>query len=142
MKTTSMTKNQSSFGEICKVANQIRKERKCSQKEAFALAKAQLAAKAQQATQTEAPVVNDMANSTVTKEQFVKMLEAGSVKFSFKNNRGVVNTTKGTLNPDMITKTRKIAGAKVAKNPDGIVFYDRIHGVYRTLLFENLVKVF
>jgi hypothetical protein len=46
------------------------------------------------------------------------------------------------LNPDMITKTRKIAGAKVAKNPEGIVFYDRIHGVYRTLLFENLVKVF
>lgn len=138
MKTTSMTKNQSSFGEICKVANQIRKERKCSQKEAFALAKAQLAA------QAEAPAVNDMANSTatVTKEQFVKMLEAGSVKFSFKNNRGVVNTTKGTLNPDMITKTRKIAGAKVAKNPEGIVFYDRIHGVYRTLLFENLVKVF
>ena len=105
MKTTSMTKNQSSFGEICKVANQIRKERKCSQKEAFALAKAQLAAKAQQAAQAETPVVNDMANSTVTKEQFVKMLEAGSVKFS-------------------------------------IVFYDRIHGVYRTLLFENLVKVF
>ena len=138
MKTTSMTKNQSSFGEICKVANQIRKEKKCSQKEAFALAKAQLAAQAQ----TETPVVNDNANSTVTKEQFVKMLEAGSVKFSFKNNRGVVNTTKGTLNPDMITKTRKIAGAKVAKNPDGIVFYDRIHGVYRTLLFENLVKVF
>ena len=138
MKTTSMTKNQSSFGEICKVANQIRKERKCSQKEAFALAKAQLAA------QAEAPAVNDMASSTatVTKEQFVKMLEAGSVKFSFKNNRGVVNTTKGTLNPDMITKTRKIAGAKVAKNPEGIVFYDRIHGVYRTLLFENLVKVF
>ena len=140
MKTTSMTKNQSSFGEICKVANQIRKERKCSQKEAFALAKAQLAAQ----VQTETPVVNDNANSTatVTKEQFVKMLEAGSVKFSFKNNRGVVNTTKGTLNPDMITKTRKIAGAKVAKNPEGIVFYDRIHGVYRTLLFENLVKVF
>lgn len=136
MKTTSMTKNQSSFGEICKVANQIRKEKKCSQKEAFALAKAQLAA------QAEAPVVNDTANSTVTKEQFVKMLEAGSVKFSFKNNRGVINTTKGTLNPDMITKTRKIAGAKVAKNPEGIVFYDRIHGVYRTLLFENLVKVF
>lgn len=138
MKTTSMTKNQSSFGEICKVANQIRKERKCSQKEAFALAKAQLA------VQTETPAVNDMASSTatVTKEQFVKMLEAGSVKFSFKNNRGVVNTTKGTLNPDMITKTRKIAGAKVAKNPEGIVFYDRIHGVYRTLLFENLVKVF
>ena len=138
MKTTSMTKNQSSFGEICKVANQIRKERKCSQKEAFALAKAQLAA------QAEAPAVNDMASSTatVTKDQFVKMLEAGSVKFSFKNNRGVVNTTKGTLNPDMITKTRKIAGAKVAKNPEGIVFYDRIHGVYRTLLFENLVKVF
>lgn len=136
MKTTSMTKNQSSFGEICKVANQIRKEKKCSQKEAFALAKAQLAA------QAEAPAVNDNANSTVTKEQFVKMLEAGSVKFSFKNNRGVVNTTKGTLNPDMITKTRKIAGAKVAKNPEGIVFYDRIHGVYRTLLFENLVKVF
>lgn len=136
MKTTSMTKNQSSFGEICKVANQIRKERKCSQKEAFALAKAQLAA------QAEAPAVNDNANSTVTKEQFVKMLEAGSVKFSFKNNRGVINTTKGTLNPDMITKTRKIAGAKVAKNPEGIVFYDRIHGVYRTLLFENLVKVF
>ena len=136
MKTTSMTKNQSSFGEICKVANQIRKERKCSQKEAFALAKAQLAA------QAEIPAVNDNANSTVTKEQFVKMLEAGSVKFSFKNNRGVVNTTKGTLNPDMITKTRKIAGAKVAKNPEGIVFYDRIHGVYRTLLFENLVKVF
>ena len=136
MKTTSMTKNQSSFGEICKVANQIRKERKCSQKEAFALAKAQLA------VQAEAPAVNDNANSTVTKEQFVKMLEAGSVKFSFKNNRGVVNTTKGTLNPDMITKTRKIAGAKVAKNPEGIVFYDRIHGVYRTLLFENLVKVF
>jgi hypothetical protein len=133
-----MTKNQSSFGEICKVANQIRKEKKCSQKEAFALAKAQLAAQ----TQAEAPVVNDNANSTVTKEQFVKMLEAGSVKFSFKNNRGVVNTTKGTLNPDMITKTRKIAGAKVAKNPEGIVFYDRIHGVYRTLLFENLVKVF
>ena len=138
MKTTSMTKNQSSFGEICKVANQIRKEKKCSQKEAFALAKAQLAVQAQ----TETPVVNDNANSTVTKEQFVKMLEAGSVKFSFKNNRGVVNTTKGTLNPDMITKTRKIAGAKVAKNPEGIVFYDRIHGVYRTLLFENLVKVF
>jgi len=138
MKTTSMTKNQSSFGEICKVANQIRKEKKCSQKEAFALAKAQLAAQAQ----AETPVVNDNANSTVTKEQFVKMLEAGSVKFSFKNNRGVVNTTKGTLNPDMITKTRKIAGAKVAKNPEGIVFYDRIHGVYRTLLFENLVKVF
>ena len=138
MKTTSMTKNQSSFGEICKVANQIRKERKCSQKEAFALAKAQLAA------QAEAPAVNDIASSTttVTKEQFVKMLEAGSVKFSFKNNRGVINTTKGTLNPDMITKTRKIAGAKVAKNPEGIVFYDRIHGVYRTLLFENLVKVF
>ena len=136
MKTTSMTKNQSSFGEICKVANQIRKEKKCSQKEAFALAKAQLAA------QAEAPAVNDNANSSVTKEQFVKMLEAGSVKFSFKNNRGVVNTTKGTLNPDMITKTRKIAGAKVAKNPEGIVFYDRIHGVYRTLLFENLVKVF
>ena len=138
MKTTSMTKNQSAFGEICKVANQIRKEKKCSQKEAFALAKAQLAVQAQ----TETPVVNDNANSTVTKEQFVKMLEAGSVKFSFKNNRGVVNTTKGTLNPDMITKTRKIAGAKVAKNPEGIVFYDRIHGVYRTLLFENLVKVF
>lgn len=136
MKTISMTKNQSLFGEICKVANQIRKERKCSQKEAFALAKAQLAA------QAETPVVNDNDNSTVTKEQFVKMLEAGSVKFSFKNNRGVINTTKGTLNPDMITKTRKIAGAKVAKNPDGIVFYDRIHGVYRTLLLENLVKVF
>lgn len=136
MKTISMTKNQSLFGEICKVANQIRKERKCTQKEAFALAKAQLAA------QAETPVVNDNANSTVTKEQFVKMLEAGSVKFSFKNNRGVINTTKGTLNPDMITKTRKIAGAKVAKNPEGIVFYDRIHGVYRTLLLENLVKVF
>ena len=130
---TSMTNNQVQFGEICKVANQIRKERKCSQKEAFALAKAQLTAKA------DAPAVS---NGKMTKDQFIKMLKTGSVKFSFKNNRGVVNTTKGTLNPDMITTTRKIAGAKVAKNPAGIVFYDRIHGVYRTLLFENLVKVF
>lgn len=126
MKTT-MNHNQAQFGEICKVANRIRKEYKCSQKEAFARAKAQL---------------SGATNACVTKEQFIRMLRSGSVKFSYRSTRGMIITTKGTLRSEMITTTRKIAGAQTPKNPDGIVFYDRIHGTYRTVLFENLVQVY
>ena len=130
---TTKNNNQIQFGKICAVANKLRKEKGITQKAAFALAKEMLAKE---------DTVNVAANSGMTKEEFINLLKKGSVKFTYKNSRGVLNTTKGTLNPQMITTTRKIAGAQTPKNPAGIAFYDRIHGVYRTLLIENLVKVF
>ena len=130
---TTKNNNQIQFGKICAVANKLRKEKGITQKAAFAMAKEMLAKE---------DTVNVAATSGMTKEEFINLLKKGSVKFTYKNSRGVLNTTKGTLNPQMITTTRKIAGAQTPKNPAGIVFYDRIHGVYRTLLIENLVKVF
>lgn len=130
---TTKNNNQIQFGKICAVANKLRKEKGITQKAAFALAKEMLAKE---------DTVNVASTSGMTKEEFINLLKKGSVKFTYKNSRGVLNTTKGTLNPQMITTTRKIAGAQTPKNPAGIVFYDRIHGVYRTLLIENLVKVF
>lgn len=121
---TSVNNNQREFGAICRVANQILKERKCTRKEAYAIAKAQLENK-----------------GGMTRQKFEVMLKAGRVKFSFRNSRGGVSMTKGTLNPAMITTSYKPAGARVAKDPDGIVFFDTLHGAYRTVLFKNLVEV-
>lgn len=128
-----MNSNRIQFGEICKVANRLRKELNCSQKEAYARAKAILENESTGSNRTQVGL---------TKEQFVEKLRGGSVKFSYRSTRGMVVTTKGTLKPEMITTTRKIAGAKTPKNPAGIAYYDRIHGIYRTVLFENLVEVF
>lgn len=124
-----ISKNQEQFGAICTVANRLRKEMNISQKEAFARAKEML------------KNANALAKTSMNREQFVKLLEQGSVKFTYKSPRGMVVTTKGTLKDEMITKNRKIAGAKTPKNPEGIAYYDRIHGIYRTVLMENLISV-
>ena len=124
------------YSELFTLANRIRKESKCSQKEAYARAKAQLMEETPNAS------AEHVASAGLTKDEFIKKLQAGSVKFSYRSTRGMVITTKGTLKDEMITKNRKIAGAKTPKNPAGIAYYDRIHGIYRTVLFENLVEVF
>ena len=62
---TSVNNNQREFGAICRVANQILKERKCTRKEAYAIAKAQLENK-----------------SGMTRQKFEAMLKAQGVPVS------------------------------------------------------------
>lgn len=97
--------------ELFKLANHLRKENNLSQKEAFAVAKAQL--------------------NNVSANELIKAMKRGNVKFTFLNRRGKAITTTGTLNFDKVPTNRKVEGSKQSKNTNMCVFYDVRHGVYR-----------
>lgn len=169
---TKKTKNQETFKVMNAIANKLRKEKGLTQKEAFAEAKiimAQEAAAAEKAKDPKAktaqaakpkakaekktatahksktapiPMDENTPACNLTKDEFIKKLEAGSVKFTYRNRRGVTHTTKGTLDPKLITSRKNVLGTKVAKDENSVAFYDRIHGVYCTVRMEDLLQVF
>jgi hypothetical protein len=118
--------NTTSKSELFTLANKIRKENKCSQKEAFALAKEQL-------------------NNNTTMDlhnMLVALMMVKNVKFTYKNTKGQNITTTGTLLTSHIPTNRKIQGRKTAKDDNFQVFYDVRHGVYRSYKKTEVVKIF
>lgn len=112
--------------ELFTLANNLRKSLKISQKEAFAMAKTQLAGK----------------TSNTLHSELVNQMKVRNVKFTFMNKKGVEITTTGTLMESHIpTDKRKIQGRKVARFDDEQVFYDVRHGVYRTYNINKIVKI-
>lgn len=111
-----MAQKNYSSSELFTLANRIRRTNGCTQKEAFALAKAQLTA--------------DNSDSSLYDTLMAKM-KSGNVKFTYKNNKGQNITTTGTMQMNKVPTTRKVEGKKTAKNENMTVFYDVRHGVYR-----------
>lgn len=123
-------KNQNQFGQICAIANKIRKERGISQKEAFAIAKQEL------------NNAEKSSSNVITKEAFTKMLEDGSVKFTYRNRKGIQHTTKGTLCTKLLPMRNNVLGRKYTNDPECVAFYDRIHGVYCTVKVCDIIQIF
>lgn len=125
--------------QVFPVANKIRKEQGCSMKEAYALAKAQLLAQA--ANVVENPVNVIPAANMEMHSQLVEKMNAGNVKFTFRNAKGKEITTTGTLIKDRIPTNRTVQGRKTAKDENTQVFYDVRHGVYRSYKKDQLVAI-
>lgn len=116
-----------SKSELFSLANQIHKEFKVSQKEAFAMAKSQLENK----------------QSVSLHDELVSKMKTKNVKFTFVNKHNREITTTGTLLDSHIpTGKRTIQGRKTPRTENTQVFYDVRHGVYRSYQKDKLVKVF
>ena len=126
------TKNNTVFGQICSIANKIKKERGSTQKEAFAIAKAMLAEKEQNPEKSEKTILDEL----------VERMATTFVKFTYTNKAGKEETTVGTMNPELVSKTYVPQGRKTSKSDDTVVFWDRYHGQYRPLKKDKLLKVF
>ena len=118
--------NSVSKSELFTLANQIRKNLKVSQKEAFAMAKKQL---------------SETTTTSSLHDTLVSLMLTKNVKFTYVNKNGQEITTTGTLMNAHIPTNRKIQGRKTAKDEDTQVFYDVRHGVYRSYKKDKLVKI-
>ena len=132
-------KSSEAFKVIVTRANKIRSEKKCSQKEAFALAKAEIAAEtAKQTAQSHI----DQKIAKLTVDSFREMLAKQTVEIVFTNRRGKEETTRATLNEDYFRKGKTpIGGAKTPKRGNietSVTFYDRIHGMMRTVSVDSI----
>lgn len=119
-----------SASDLFTLANRIRKQNGVSQKEAFALAKAQLTAPKEEAV-----------SSTVDTTDLISRMKKGNVKFTFRNNKGRECTTTGTLRMEKVPTNRKVEGKKNQRNDNMVVFYDVRHGVYRQFDMNNVVRI-
>ena len=106
------TKNNTVFGQICSIANKIKKERGITQKEAFAIAKAMLAEKEQNPEKSEKTILDEL----------VERMTTTFVKFTYTNKAGKEETTVGTMNPELVSKTYIPQGRKTSKSDDTVVF--------------------
>ena len=115
MATTNNTSVTYTKSEIFSLMNRLKKQHNLSQKEAYAMAKAELEGK------SEATLADEL----------IRKMQNGNVKFRFEN-RGKSIVTTGTL---MLTKAptnkRKVEGSQKTKNDNMVIFYDIRHGVYR-----------
>lgn len=125
--------------QIFPVANKIRKEQHVSMKDAYAMAKQQLLSGTTNMV-THTNIVETLTNMNLH-NQLVKQMKEKNVKFTFKNHRGKLITTTGTLRMEKVPTNRKVEGRKTAKNKNSQVFYDVRHGVYRSYIKENLVSI-
>lgn len=115
-----------SKSELFTLANKMRKELNVSQKEAYAMAKAQL----------------ENNDSMSLHDELYCMMMTRNVKFTFLNKQNKEITTTGTLVESHIpTGKRTIQGRKTAKDENTQVFYDVRHGVYRSYQKDKLVKI-
>lgn len=119
-----------SASDLFTLANRIRKQNGVSQKEAFALAKAQLSA----------PKAEEHTPSVDTNELLSRM-KKGNVKFTFRNNKGRECTTTGTLRMEKVPTNRKVEGKQSKRSDNMVVFYDVRHGVYRQFDMNNVVRI-
>ena len=118
--------NTYSKSELFSLANKIRKEQKVSQKDAYALAKAQL----------------ENVNNENLHDKLYIMMKQRNVKFTFKKNKNKEITTTGTLVESHIPSgKRTIQGRKEPKDNMTQVFYDVRHGVYRSYNKNKLVRI-
>ena len=119
------TKNYSA-SDLFTLANRLRKQNGLPQKEAFAMAKAQL----------ENPVSQpDMA------AVLYNMMKEKNVKFTFQNAKGKNITTTGTLRMEKVPTNRKVEGKRDARNDNMVVFYDVRHGVMRQYDATKVVSI-
>lgn len=114
-----------SSSELFTLANRIRKTTGVSQKEAFAMAKAQLSGE----------------STSSLDSKLIEMMKKGNVKFTFRNNKGKEITTTGTLQMEKVPTNRKVEGKKTAKSENMTVFYDVRHGVYRQFEVGKIVNI-
>lgn len=121
------TKNYSA-SDLFTLANRIRKQNGVSQKEAFAMAKAQL----------ETPVSETNVDMAA---MLRNMMLKQNVKFTFKNAKGKEITTTGTLRMEKVPTTRKVEGKKEARHDNMVVFYDVRHGVMRQYDATKVVAI-
>lgn len=121
-----------SASDLFTLANRIRKQNGVSQKEAFALAKAQLTAHKNEETSS--------ASDNMSSE-LINRMKTGNVKFTFRNNKGRECTTTGTLRMEKVPTNRPVEGKKDKRNDNMCVFYDVRHGVYRQFDMNNVVRI-
>ena len=126
--------------QVFPVANKIRAAKHISMKEAYAEAKAQLIAEAENAVKTAETVVETPTNMNLHTE-LVEKMKNGNVKFVFFNNKGKKITTTGTLDMSKVPTNREVQGRKTAKDENTQVFYDVRHGVYRSYQKDKLVEI-
>lgn len=126
--------------QVFPVANKIRAAKHISMKEAYAEAKAQLIAEAENAVKTAETVVETPTNMNLHTE-LVEKMKNGNVKFVFFNNKGKKITTTGTLDMSKVPTNREVQGRKIAKDENTQVFYDVRHGVYRSYQKDKLVEI-
>lgn len=113
--------------ELFTLANNLRKNG-LTQKQAFAEAKKQLENR------------NNSGN-TLFNDVYAAM-QTRVVKFTYKNEKGRIITTTGTLDVKRIpVGLRVIKGRSVPRNNDMIVFYDTRHGQYRPLFKVNIIEI-
>ncbi len=133
--------------QVFPVANKIRAAKHISMKEAYAEAKAQLIAEAENAvknanTSVETPTnVVEIPVNMELHAQLVEKMQNANVKFVFLNNKGKKIITTGTLNMSKVPTNRKVQGRKEAKDENTQVFYDVRHGVYRSYQKDKLVEI-
>lgn len=133
--------------QVFPVANKIRAAKHISMKEAYAEAKAQLIAEAENAVKTAETAVETPINVVETPTnmnlhtELVEKMKNGNVKFVFFNNKGKKITTTGTLDMSKVPTNRDVQGRKTAKDENTQVFYDVRHGVYRSYQKDKLVEI-
>lgn len=111
--------------ELFSLANNLRKNG-LTQKQAFAEAKKQL---------------ENRSGNTLFNDVYAAM-QTRVVKFTYKNEKGRIITTTGTLDAKRIpVGLRVIKGRSMPRNDSMIVFYDTRHGQYRPLLKTNIIEV-
>lgn len=121
-----------SASDLFTLANRIRKQNGVSQKEAFAMAKAQLTA----------PKTEEPSTPSVDTKDLLARMKKGNVKFTFRNNKGRECTTTGTLRMEKVPSNRKVQGKQDKRNDNMCVFYDVRHGVYRQFDLNSVVSVY
>lgn len=142
-----MTTVKISPAQVFPVANKIRAAKHISMKEAYAEAKAQLIAEAENTVKNASASVEVPTNVVETPvnmelhTQLVKKMQNANVKFVFFNSKGKKITTTGTLNMSKVPTNRKVQGRKDAKDGNTQVFYDVRHGVYRSYQKDKLVEI-
>ncbi len=141
-----MTTVKISPAQVFPVANKIRAAKHISMKEAYAEAKAQLIAEAENTVKNASASValTNVVETPVNMElhtQLVEKMQNANVKFVFFNNKGKKITTTGTLNMSKVPTNRKVQGRKDAKDENTQVFYDVRHGVYRSYQKDKLVEI-
>lgn len=133
--------------QVFPVANKIRAAKHISMKEAYAEAKAQLIAEAENTVKNANASVETATNVVETPvnmelhAQLVEKMQNANVKFVFLNNNGKKITTTGTLNMSKVPTNRKVQGRKNAKDENTQIFYDVRHGVYRSYQKDKLVEI-
>jgi len=85
------------------------------------------------------PVVDEPSPKDMLREKLNMMIATSVVLIKYKNNKKKIEMAKATTCPCEIPN-REIGGCQTPKNDNWITFYDKIHGMYRSVLLDSIIE--